>query len=469
MPQRDLILLAFFVVSVPICFVRPFYGVCLWAVVSFLNPQAYIWGGAAFFPWAMAVAIPTIAGMLIFSRSFSNLTSFKVFLLGFLWLWFTVTTLASTSTALFLHHAPETWAQWQFVTKMLLMTLVTIAVVNSFARLRILIMVMAGSLRLLRSESVPFSWSLRESAYRLYGPSKSMIADNNDFGLALNMALPLFFLLAQTEAKRWVRLLCGFLFVITIPAIFFTYSRGDLIGLVAVGILMLIRLKQRLLILPVILLGIALGIMFAPQSWRDRMNPGQGLDNSARERLNSWTFSWNLASDYPITGGGFATFTPELFDRYAPAGNDVHGPHSVYFQILGEHGFVGLLLYLTVIASCFISVFRLLRKARAYEDPLVASYANMIRLSIVGFLVSGIFLGRAYFDYYFAVVACLIILEKVAEKRFAPRRLKHPTKRVTKRMVRNFSSGTMKWFHGKCDASNRDCDEYVPLRVRYRS
>ena len=37
------------------------------------------------------------------------------------------------------------------------------------------------------------------------------------------------------------------------------------------------------------------------------------IDNSAKERLNAWAFSWNLASAYPLAGGGFATFTPQLF------------------------------------------------------------------------------------------------------------------------------------------------------------
>ena len=61
-----------------------------------------------------------------------------------------------------------------------------------------------------------------------------MIGDNTDFGLALNMTLPLYFFLAQAETKRWVRNAWGVMFLITIPAIFFTYSRGALVGLAAV-------------------------------------------------------------------------------------------------------------------------------------------------------------------------------------------------------------------------------------------
>jgi hypothetical protein len=43
------------------------------------------------------------------------------------------------------------------------------------------------------------------------------------------------------------------------------------------------------------------------------------------------------------------------------------------------------------------------------------AYGNMFLFSIIGFLASGTFLGRAYFDYYFSIVACLVILKRVCE------------------------------------------------------
>src|SRR6266850_1189914 len=139
----------FFVGSLPICFVRPFYGILLWAVIAFLNPQATLmyWSAAAAFPWAVAVAVPTLCGFVLFSRDWPRrLASREVLLMVLLWVWFTVTTIVSTHTPLFMPHADDTWARWEFVSKVMLMTLVTIAVVDSFQRLRILVMVMAGCL-----------------------------------------------------------------------------------------------------------------------------------------------------------------------------------------------------------------------------------------------------------------------------------------------------------------------------------
>ena len=422
MPLRTLILIAFFLGSLPVCFFRPFYGIVLWIIVAFLNPQSYTWSFVDAFPWGVAVAVPTMAGMFLFDHRFDRLRSRLVFLLALLWVWFTVTTLISVNTPAFIHHAPDTWERWKFVSKILLMSVCMIPVVSSFERLRYLVLTIAGCFGVYVAKALPFI-ILTGGEYRLYGPERSMIGDNNDFGLALNMTLPLFFFLAHTESKPWVKRLFAFLFVITIPAIFFTYSRGALVGLATVLTLMLLQSRRRLALLPVIALAIGIAVFFAPPAWQQRMNPsGPGaLDASAQSRLNSWAYARNLAADYPITGGGFATFTAQLYEQYAPIPREeALGPHSVYFQLLGEHGYVGLGLYLLLVLGCFIHIRRVRRTARARDDQQITYYSQMLKFSLLGFLTSGFFLGRAYFDYFFAIVACVVILDQIARERWVP-------------------------------------------------
>lgn len=417
MPIRGLILFAFFVGSLPVCFVRPFYGVVLWTIIAFLNPQSsmFYWSAALAFPWALAVAIPTLGGFLVFTRGWMGrlLRDPSFFLMLILWIWFTATSVISIHTPLFAHHQQDTWQHWSYISKMLLMTVVILAMTDTFGRLRLLILTVASCFGLYVLKSFPFV-IMTGGAFRLYGPAYSMVADNNDFGLALNMTLPLFFGLSQTESKPWLKRLFTFLTFATIPAIFFTYSRGALVGLVAMGAMMLFQMRQRLLLLPVIGAAVAIALLFAPEAWKDRMDPSKAVDASARERLNAWAFSRNLAAEFPLTGGGFATFTPELFSRYAPDGNDIRGPHSIYFQVLAEHGFPGLALYLGFVIYSYRAAAKVARQARRWGDRLIAAYANMFRFALVGFLASGAFLGRAYFDYFFLIAACIAILKRIA-------------------------------------------------------
>jgi probable O-glycosylation ligase (exosortase A-associated) len=300
------------------------------------------------------------------------------------------------------------------------MTITTICVVDSFDRLRIFLLVIAACLGVFVLKDLPFMIATGGS-FRLYGPPQSMIADNNDFGLALNMTLPLFFFLGKTEPNGRIRMFMYFMALITVPAIFFTYSRGALLGLGVVAMILFLRVKKRILLLPVLGLATLAAVVLAPASWQDRMSffLNGKLDASALSRFNSWTFSWRLASDFPIMGGGFETFTPELFQRYATTATDVHGPHSVYFGVLAEHGFPGLILYLLLVLSCLASLQRVIRSARFRGDQRAIDYADMLRLSIVAFLVSGVFLGRAYFDFYFSIVACVAILSHVCREAWA--------------------------------------------------
>jgi len=183
-------------------------------------------------------------------------------------------------------------------------------------------------------------------------------------------------------------------------------------------VLMLLQLKQRVILAPILALVVVLTIAYAPASWKHRMDPTSPdvMDASAQERLNSWSFSRNLAADYPIAGGGFDTFTSPLFARYAPHGNDIHGPHSVYFQVLAEHGYVGLIIYVALICTCSFGLFQVARQAKRLEQFTILEYARMLQLSFVGFLASGVFLGRAYFDYFFSIVACVVILRSALQQ-----------------------------------------------------
>jgi probable O-glycosylation ligase (exosortase A-associated) len=412
---RDIIVLALILGSVPICFWRPYYGILLWTILSFLNPQQMSWGAARDFPVALVVAVPTLAGALVFCKTWHALRSRETFLILALWVWFTATSLHTSLTPEFADHVSDCWFRWRFVSKILLMALVAIALVNTFDRLRWLLIAIASAFGFFVAKALP--WMIATGGqYRLYGPDGTMVGDNNDFGLALNMTLPIFFCLAKTEMNRRLKMIMAGLFVLTIPSVFFTYSRGALIGMALVLLAMGLRMRQRILLVPVICLAAVFATVFTPEKWQQRMDfrqEGALIDSSARSRFNSWTYSYQLALDYPLMGGGFEAYTPRLFNLYAPNPLDVHGPHSIYFGVLAEHGFTGLALYLVLVGSCFASLQKVIREARRRDDDVAANYAIMLELSLLGFLGSGAFLGRAYFDYYFTIVVCVAILKRV--------------------------------------------------------
>ena len=57
----------------------------------------------------------------------------------------------------------------------------------------------------------------------------------------------------------------------------------------------------------------------------------------------AWRGTWRATA---FSAAASTSTEPAVFAIYAPDPTDVHAAHSIYFQVLGEHGFVGLGLYL---------------------------------------------------------------------------------------------------------------------------
>src|SRR5204863_3606968 len=126
-----------------------------------------------------------------------------------------------------------------------------------------------------------------------------------------------------------------------------SHSRGALLAIVAMAFVFWTRSRHKLVSGIALVLVSAALFAFMPGEWDDRMSSiaNYEQDASAMGRINAWWMAWNLALDRPF-GGGFDIYWPPIFARYAPIADDVHAAHSIYFQVLGEHGFVGLGLFL---------------------------------------------------------------------------------------------------------------------------
>ena len=129
-------------------------------------------------------------------------------------------------------------------------------------------------------------------------------------------------------------------------------------------------------------------------------------------RINAWHMAFNLAKTHGF-GGGFDIYTPDVFAAYAPVPTDIHAAHSIYFQVLGEHGFVGLALFVLLWFLTWRGASWVNRESLRLPDAQwIRNLCRMIQVSLVGYAVGGAFLSLAYFDlpYYLLV---LVVISKV--------------------------------------------------------
>jgi O-antigen ligase len=123
----------------------------------------------------------------------------------------------------------------------------------------------------------------------------------------------------------------------------------------------------------------------------------------------------------PLVGGGFdfaGAKNPSRWVAYAdflgPWHNRPRAAHSIYFQILGQHGFVGLILFMILLLGTFFRLRHLGRLERQQDVAWIGRYAKAIQFALIPYMISGAFLSLAYFDLFYACAAFSAILYREA-------------------------------------------------------
>lgn len=408
--MRDLLISLVVFGGIPFILANPYIGVLCWSWISYMNPHRLSYGFAYDFPFAAVIAGATLFA-LAFSKESKRIPWNSVTVTWLLLiLWMSVTTLFAL--------LPENaTAQWQQTMKIMLISFVTLMIMGQRERLQLLVWVIVISLGFYGVKGGLFTL-LTGGSYFVLGPPQSFIGDNNSLGLALVMTIPLMRYLQQTAKSRLVRAVLVAAMILSVAAIVGTKSRGAFLAASAMGFMLWRKSDRKMLSGMAVALIAAAVLVFAPSDWTERMHTIKNYeqDASAMGRINAWGFAVNLAIDRPLVGGGFDTFAPELFQRYAPEPENFHDSHSIYFQMLGHHGFVGLMLFLILGFLSFRTISWVMRNAKDIPDLHWArALTANAQASLVGFAVGGAFLGLAYFDLYYHIVAMVLLTRILVE------------------------------------------------------
>ena len=409
MPIRDILLTVVIFGSLPICLLRPWVGILVWSWIGYMNPHRLTWGFARNIPFAFMVAIAVMVGFIFTKDRYSLPRTREVFLLLLLWATFFLSTL-------FAVYPQDAWEQLNKVSKILLMTFMTLLLLQDTKKVSMLLWVIALSIGFFGLKGG--IWGVLTGGQDMVlGPADSFIAGNTEIGLALNMVLPILLFLRRETSRPWVRHVLLAMFVFSIIAILITYSRGALLGLAAVLSVLFLKGRSKVIVLLILCMGFLLAPTFLPEKWFGKMETIKTYeeDRSAMGRLRAWEMAWNLALDRPLLGAGFRAFQPEMYERYLPEARvKGHDAHSIFFQVLAEHGFIGLTLYSGLILTTMLSLRRMIAKSRKNPSlQFIWNCSRCIEASLIGYVVSGLFLSMSYFDLFYHFVAITVILKKL--------------------------------------------------------
>ncbi|MHB1213721.1 MAG: putative O-glycosylation ligase, exosortase A system-associated [Thiobacillus sp.] len=404
--MRDLLVTAIVFGTLPFVFRRPWIGILLWSWLGYMNPHKQAWGFAQNFPFAFITAIVIIVAFM-FSREKKEMLWTRETLLLLIFVgWMFITTL-------FAFYPELAWAQWDKVWKIQLMVLLTAMIIKERQHLHWMIWVIALSLGYYGVKGGIFTIA-HGGAYRVQGPEGTFFGGNNEMALVLVMLIPLIRYLHLQEPRKWVRMGLASAMVLSGIAAIGSQSRGGLVAMVAMGLFLWLKSRHKLVmgIYLVIMVGAIHAVM--PQEWYDRMYTIENYqeDESALGRINAWHAAFNVAK-VRLTGGGFDMFRPSVFRQYAPDPFRVHDVHSIYFEVMGEQGFIGFGMFILLAVFAWLRANQIIRECK--HDPerkWAADLAAMIQVSLVGYGAGGAFLGLAYFDLTYHLMIILLLAAK---------------------------------------------------------
>ncbi|CAH9019173.1 putative O-glycosylation ligase, exosortase A system-associated [Candidatus Nitrosacidococcus sp. I8] len=422
---RDLVILAIMITLIPMSLTRAWVGVLTYTWLSYMNPHRMSWNIERFH-LALIIAIVTILSIFAAKDRKSIPWTRELVIVAIFVVYFAI-------TSAFAWYPDVAFNYYQEVIKTFLFTFLTTMMIYGQERIRVFTLVIIGSFGFYGVKGGIFT-ILTAGNNTVWGPPGSFIGGNNEIGLVLMMMVPLATMVARTEENKWVQRILYATAILSAIAAMGTYSRGALLGLFVVCSFLFWQYRKYIivviLIAPIVFLGAK---NFMPQKWLERqqtMTSEEGVkgDESFMQRVQAWGVAFNVAKERPFLGAGFLYdsesvirnpqrwFDHAFFIREWSKGNRPRPAHSVYFQIMGDHGFLVLFLFILLLLSTYFRLGKISKANLPSEGEYIKNYAKGTQIAIAGFCVSGTFLSLAYFDFLYGLVAFAAILQRESDE-----------------------------------------------------
>ena len=402
--MRDYVVLIFLAGCIYAALKKPWLGVLSLAIFSYLNPHAYAWG------FVRSLPVYYVLFLVVAFRTFtakdkdSIPKDWRITVFILLWIYFAIT---STQA-----YFPDiAWQRFWFVTKIYLPFFFTLVLINTRFKLYCLVVTIAASIGIVAVKGGLFA-ILHGFSARVYGPPATQFEENNAFAVAMLICIPLL-LIWQRETRNSL-FKKGILLAIPIiyAASLCSWSRGALITMTVLTLMLILNSKHKLLAIPLVLVGAFLVKDYLPQEWFGRMHTLETYqeDSSAMSRIQAWTDGWNHTLEHPFVGAGFDGWR-EVTQR---------DWHSSYVEMFSEHGFIAFGLWLSLIVGTLISMTTLPKKTFQVEGmEWVANYCFMLRASLICYMVGTAFLGLSYWDLLYHLIFIAVLVKKIALEELA--------------------------------------------------
>ncbi len=244
--------------------------------------------------------------------------------------------------------------------------------------------------------------------------------DQNDISLYINMMLPFVAHLYYHERIKIKKLLYIGVFVLGIATIIVSFSRGGLVGLMAVVAVAWLTSRHKIRIFAIICLAAFAFFTYTSQEYKTEMSTMTDTKSGTiYGRIITWGVAWDMFLDHPLGVGG-SNF-PARFEEYQTKefSRGMWGvvAHSLWFTLIPELGIPGIIIYFMLLWINFKELLRLIRLK--YEGNPDLLYIHTLSLafmaSAAGFFATATGLSVLYYPHFWYLTAMFVATKKVAD------------------------------------------------------
>ncbi len=406
--MRDVLLLLFLAVCLAGALRFPFVGVLTWAWFTLMTPHQMAYGAFGL-QLNVIIAAVTIAAIALSGawRQFRFDQVTAILILFVFWLFL------SQLTSL----KPEnSYTYFDRFLKLIIFILFALQLTTSKLKFHALVWMFVIAMGYYAFKGGLFT-VITLGHYRVQGLPGTVLEDNNHIGIALATSLPLILYLHAQSATKLVRYALLALFCTTMIAIIGTQSRGAFVSLMVFAFYFWLRSQRKLMILGALAALMVPAIAFMPSKWMDRMSTitEAGEDSSFMGRVDAWIINTRLAMEHPLTGVGLRNSYEKDIAATVEPNRTPRAAHSIYFEVLGGAGFVGLFIYLSLLATAFFKTAAMQRREDLPQGALWArDFCYFAQIALAVFCVGGATVSLEMWDGYMLIIALIVAAQRIA-------------------------------------------------------
>ncbi len=409
-PRWYVMALFFCIFSGIVIFIQPYFGILIFYLLAIIRIEDKIWG-IEDIRLSLIVGVLTLVAWLVslfreketgFVRDKRNYLIFGLWCTMALSVWFA-------------DNRQPCFKPFVAFTKMFIFYGITINLIKTKKYLDILLWMIILVFGIFCTARL-IAFTLGGYSSPVQGPGiQGPMTDTNHFAAALSMILPLAFFLLYTKKGIIKKMVLGAISPIIIIVIMHTFSRGGFLSLILVITLILLKMRNKLLILPfagMLLIG---GVLVAPTGYNERISTIKNYqeDSSAMSRISLWKRAISMMSEQPITGVGLGNFY-WLASEYNPSPINRKVVHNAYLQIGVESGVVSMGLFILLILTSLWDLLQLRIKAAKENLPKwISYYSHMLEISLISYAIAAIFLSIEDIELFYMVIAMVVSLRYI--------------------------------------------------------